>query len=73
MACERPPRSLRSRLPLTRGELPAAAGGRSSTIWSPFWHTDTDHQQKTACQNNVDTESIAPIFSRTSQYCMQFI
>src|SRR5262245_50073708 len=32
VVCERPPRSLRSRLPLVRGEPPKAAGGRSDTI-----------------------------------------
>jgi len=36
-------------------------------------HTNTILQHKTACQNNVDTKSIWPISSRTSQYCMQFV
>src|SRR5215813_8952541 len=40
LVCERPPRSLRSRLPLTRGRLvysPKAAGGRSHAIRNLSW------------------------------------
>src|SRR5262249_3360825 len=49
--------------------MPTGTFSRQITIW----HSVTSIQQKSACQNNVDTKYIGQISCRTSQYCMQSV